>query len=170
MRDAPGNSMQYHYATVNDPGIAGGSEPGRNIYPQRITYTGSGGTEGRYAVTFVRDRELNEPPRVDKLIDARGGFKRVTADLLRRVDVTLDGGLIRRYELVYSTGAFDKTLLRSVAQFDDHGVLFDRHEFSYFDDIRDGQGNYQAFSPANWTTPGDNLSFLVGARFYAGKL
>jgi RHS repeat-associated protein len=157
VRDAHGNLMRYHYAKVDDAGIAGGSEPGRNIYLQRITYTGNGDAEGRYAVTFTRDRERGETLRMDKQIDARGGFKRVTADLLRRIDVTLDGALIRRYEFSYVTGAFYKTLLRQIAQFDENGVLFTKHEFDYFDDIRDGQGRYQAFSPADWVTPGDSL-------------
>src|SRR5262249_44254573 len=118
VRDAHGNLMRYHYARVDDPGIAGGAEPGRNLYLQRITYTGEGGAEGHYAVTFTRDRELGEPERADATIDARGGFKRVTADLLRRVDVTLDGSLIRRYRFDYATGAFVKTLLHSITQDD----------------------------------------------------
>ncbi|HEX6686665.1 MAG TPA: SpvB/TcaC N-terminal domain-containing protein, partial [Candidatus Limnocylindrales bacterium] len=157
VRDLHGNTVRYHYARVDDTGVAGGSEPGRNLYPQRITYTGQGDTEGRYAVTFIRDRELGEPLRVDKLMDARGGFKRVTADLLRRIDVTLDSTLIRRYELAYTTGAFNKTLLRSLSQLDDQGAPFTKHEFSYYDDIRDTQGAYQAFRPVPWTVPGDGL-------------
>jgi hypothetical protein len=173
VRDLHGNFVRYHYTRVDDagvaPGLEGGSEPGRNLYVSKITYTGSGATEGRYSVTFVRDRDLNEALRVDKAIDARGGFKRVTADLLRQVEVKLDTGppedpgaasvLVRRYDLTYRTGAFKKTLLASIAQFDDQGVLFNTHEFSYFDDVpRDGQGNYQAFQSADWTVPGDGLN------------
>jgi RHS repeat-associated protein len=158
VRDAHGNVMRYHTARVDDPGIAGGTEPGRNLYLQRITYTGENGAEGRYAVTFVRDRELGEPLRADATIDARGGFKRVTADLLRRVDVTFDGNLVRRYGFDYTTGAFFKTLLHSVSQYDSNGVLFNTHRFDYFDDIRDGQGHYQAFDLTNWNSPGDGLS------------
>jgi hypothetical protein len=157
-RDTHGNTMRYHYARVDDPGVDGGAEPGRNLYLQRITYTGEGGAEGPYAVTFVRDRELGQPLRVDKIIDARGGFKRVTADLLRRVDVTLNGGLIRRYQFDYTTGAFFKTLLAGINQYDADGQLFTTHRFDYFDDIRDGQGNYQAFERTDWTSPGDGLS------------
>jgi len=133
VRDANGNLIRYYCVRVDDPGVDGGAEPGRNLYLKRITYTGENGSEGRYAVTFFRDRELGEPPRVDETIDARGGFKRVTADRLRRIDVTLDSGLGRRYEFDYSTGAFFKMLLRSVSQFDERGVLFNTHEFDYFD-------------------------------------
>ncbi|MEO3780224.1 SpvB/TcaC N-terminal domain-containing protein [Micromonospora sp. B11E3] len=157
VRDPRGNFMRYHYAQVDDPGVAGGAEPGRNLYLERIAYTGSGDTEGRYAVTFTRDRELDEPLRVDKTIDARGGFKRVTADLLRRVDVTFDDDLIRRYEFTYTTGAFAKTLLAKITQYDDRGTAFAAHDFGYYDDIRDASGAYQAFSQADWTVPGDGL-------------
>ena len=158
VRDPHGNFVRYHHARVDDTGVPGGTEPGRNLYPRRVTWTGSGSTEGRYAVAFVRDRERAEPARLDTSIDARGGFKRVTADLLRRVDVTLDGDLIRRYELAYTRGAFGKTLLRSIAQLDANAAPLSRHTFDYFDDIRDAQGNYQAFSPVPWTSPADNLS------------
>ncbi|MFL6114849.1 MAG: SpvB/TcaC N-terminal domain-containing protein, partial [Catenulispora sp.] len=156
-RDAHGNTMRYHYARVDDPGVAGGAQPGRNLYLQRITYAGEGGAEGPYAVTLIRDRELNEPLRADTTIDARGGFKRVTADLLRRIDVTLSGSLIRRYQFDYTTGAFFKTLLAAINQYDADGHLFTTHRFDYFDDIRDGQGNYQAFQRTGWTSPGDGL-------------
>jgi hypothetical protein len=65
----------------------------------------------------------------------------VTADLLRRVDVTLDGDLVRRYGFDYTTGAFAKTLLSSISQYDENGALFNTHTFDYFDDIRDGQAD-----------------------------
>lgn len=157
VRDRHGNVMRYHNVRVDDAGVAGGGVPGRNLYLQRITYTGNGDTEGPYSVTFIRDRELSEGRRHDVMIDGRGGFKRVTADLLRRVDVQLSGALIRRYELSYQAGAFDKTLLKSVSQFDENGQLFNTHQFEYFDDIRDSDGRYQAFSPVGWTSPDDNV-------------
>jgi len=158
VRDAHGNLMRYDYARVDDPGVAGGTEPGTNLYLDRITYTAAPGQEGRYAVRFVRDRQLAEPARVDVTIDARGGFKRVTADLLRRVEVTLDGDPIRSYEFGYTTGAFFKTLLASVSQLDADGAVFHTHEFDYFDDIRDAEGGYQAFQPESWVVPGDGLT------------
>jgi len=158
VRDPHGNFMRYHYAKISDTGLPQGTVPGSNLYIDKITYTGAGSTEGRYAVTFTRDRQLGEGKRPDVSIDAHGGFKKVTADLLRRIDVTLDGSPIRHYELAYTTGAFFKSLLRSVTQFDANGSVFNKHEFSYFDDIRDGTGAYQAFQARPWTTPGDGLS------------
>lgn len=159
VRDANGNLMRVSHAKVADGGVPGATVPGSNLYPKRITWTGSGTTEGRYSVTFLRDRDRGEPRRADVQIDARLGFKQVTADLLRRVEVKLDDQLIRAYELNYRAGAFAKTLLRSVSQFDADNTLFTTHSFDYFDDIRDAGGNYDAFTAAGgWTIPGDGLS------------
>jgi len=162
MRDTNDNFMRYECVRVSDVGVANGSVPGANLYLKRITYTGHGAVDGPYSVTFVRDRDLGEPRRADVMIEARSGFKKVTADLLRKVEVALNGSLIRRYELSYRTGAFEKTLLRSISQFGEDGNLFNRHDFDYFDDIRDTAGQYQAFAAAaGWTVPGDGLGSSV---------
>jgi RHS repeat-associated protein len=158
MRDSNGNVMRYQTVRQDDPGVAGGSVPGSNLYLHKITYTGDAASDGPYAVTFVRDRELSEPRRPDVSIDARGGFKRVTADLLRQVDVSLNGQLVRRYSFTYQTGAYNKTLLKSVAQFGEDGKLFNSHTFEYFDDVRDNSGQYQAFTSVDWKSPRDNLA------------
>ncbi|HVQ93577.1 MAG TPA: GH-E family nuclease [Mycobacteriales bacterium] len=158
VRDLHNNFMRYQTVRQADLGVpTGGSVPGRALYPKQITYTGAGDTDGPYTVTFIRDRELGEPRRPDVTIDARGGFKRVTADLLRRIEVKFNGALVRKYELAYQTGAFGKTLLRSVSQFGEDGRLFNTHTFDYFDDIRDAAGAYQAFGEVAWNSPDDNL-------------
>ncbi|MFI6024521.1 DUF5615 family PIN-like protein [Amycolatopsis magusensis] len=158
VRDVHGNLIRYTTARQADFGVpSGGSLPGSELYLERVTYTGSGETDGPYAVDFVRDRELGEPRRTDVGIDARGGFKRVTADLLRKIVVTFNGQPVRHYDLNYGTGAFEKTLLKSVSQFGANGTLFNTHEFAYHDDIRDSGGGYQAFSRGDWASPGDNL-------------
>ncbi|MFB7513266.1 SpvB/TcaC N-terminal domain-containing protein [Streptomyces sp. NPDC056144] len=157
VRDPHGNTVRYDYALVQDPGVAGGTVPGRALYVKRIAYTGRGDTAGPYTVTFVRDRDLGEPRRPDVSIDARGGFKRVTADLLRRVEVRFQDRPIRTYTLGYTTGAFHKTLLTSIAQSGADGKEFNRHTFEYFDDIRDANGAYEAFARVNWTSPDDDV-------------
>ncbi|MFH8477069.1 SpvB/TcaC N-terminal domain-containing protein [Streptomyces sp. NPDC018000] len=162
VRDPHDNVMRYRYARVNDGGTANSRVSGTNLYPRRITYTGRGDDEGRYSVTFVRDRERDEPRRGDVQIDARFGFKKVTADLLRRVEVKLDDQLIRAYELNYRTGAFAKTLLASVSQFSESNQLFNTHTFDYFDDVRDQSGNYNAFTEAaGWSVPDDDLGVNI---------
>jgi hypothetical protein len=52
-RDPNDNFMRYHNIRVSDGGVANSSVPGVNLYPQQITYTGSGTTEGQYSVTGV---------------------------------------------------------------------------------------------------------------------
>ncbi|QKV73934.1 sugar-binding protein [Amycolatopsis sp. Hca4] len=154
--------MRYHHVRVTDPGVTGGTVPGVALYAKKITYTGQGKIEGRYSITFTRDRDRGEPRRPDVVIDARNGFKQVTADLLRRVDILLDDKPIRAYELNYRTGAFAKTLLQSVTQFGEDGSPFTTHTFDYYDDIRSADGQYQAFGPAaGWSVPGDSLGESV---------
>ncbi|WP_233621812.1 SpvB/TcaC N-terminal domain-containing protein [Amycolatopsis sp. WAC 04182] len=162
VRDTNDNVMRYHYARVEDGGTEKSTVPGSNLYPRRITYTGHGDAEGRYSVTFLRDRDRGEPRRGDVQIDARGGFKKVTADLLRRVEVKLDDQLIRAYELNYRTGAFAKTLLASVSQFGEDDKLFNTHSFDYFDEVRDQAGNYTGFADAaGWSVPDDDLGVNI---------
>jgi RHS repeat-associated protein len=162
VRDANDNFVRYHNVRVADVGVAGGTVPGSELYPKRITYTGQGKVEGRYSITFIRDRERGEPRRQDVEIDARNGFKQVTADLLRRIEVYLDDKPIRAYDLNYRTGAFAKTLLQSVTQYGEDLRPFTTHTFDYFDDIRTGTGDYQAFSGAEgWNTHNDSLGASV---------
>ncbi len=162
VRDTNDNVLRYHYARVEDGGTEKSTVPGSNLYPRRITYTGHGATEGKYSVTFLRDRDRGEPRRADVQIDARGGFKKVTADLLRRVEVKLDDQLIRAYELNYRAGAFAKTLLASVSQFGEDDKLFNTHTFDYFDEVRDQAGNYTGFADAaGWSVPDDDLGVNI---------
>ncbi|MDX2564918.1 SpvB/TcaC N-terminal domain-containing protein [Streptomyces sp. TX20-6-3] len=161
-RDGNDNVLRYRYAKVADGGTAGSTVPGSDLYPRKITYTGRGDTDGRYSVTFIRDRERGEPRRPDVRIDATYGFKKVTADLLRRVEVKLDDQLIRAYELNYRTGAFAKTLLTSVSQFSESNQLFHTHTFDYFDDVRDPSGTYNTFADAaGWSVPDDDLGVNI---------
>ncbi|MFS8201938.1 SpvB/TcaC N-terminal domain-containing protein [Streptomyces sp. CWNU-52B] len=171
VRDPHGNTVRYSYTPVEDAGVAGGTVAGRALYVKKIAYTGHGDSDGPYTVTFVRDRELDEPRRADVSIDARGGFKRVTADLLRRVEVRYHDEFVRGYELAYREGAFHKTLLKSVAQLDAEGKVFNEHAFSYYDDIRDADGAYDAFARVDWSSPDDNVrnGRVDGVRSGAGE-
>ncbi|MFF0271482.1 SpvB/TcaC N-terminal domain-containing protein, partial [Kribbella sp. NPDC004536] len=42
VRDTHDNVMRYHYALVEDPGVDGGTVMGRNLYVQKVTWTGRG--------------------------------------------------------------------------------------------------------------------------------
>ncbi len=160
VRDLNDNFVRYHCTKVLDVGVQGGSVPGQNIYIDRITYTGHGNSEGKYEVLFTRDRELNEAKRTDVTINARYGFKQVTADLLKKIEVQLNGQNIRSYELTYVQGAFYKTLLQKITEFDANGQEFTNHEFDYFDDVRPGATDaYVPYSnqEEHWTPQQDGV-------------
>jgi RHS repeat-associated protein len=159
-RDLHGNGVSYTYETVSDAGVPGGTVPGFQLYPKTINYTRAGAAAGAYTVTFLRDSELpGYTRRPDVVINARGGFKMVTAELLKRIDVTFQSQLIRRYDLDYRQGAFNKTLLESITQRGENGAVFHTHQLSYYDELRDQSGGYQGFEPAsNWDTRGDNVT------------
>ncbi|MFL6161611.1 MAG: SpvB/TcaC N-terminal domain-containing protein [Jatrophihabitantaceae bacterium] len=186
-RDLNGNAAHYDEQAVTDAGVVGGTVPGRQLYLRTIDYTRSGSTAGPYTVTFLRDSEqpgYNRRP--DVVIDARGGFKMVTAELLSRIQVAFQGNTVRSYDLAYTEGAFHKRLLSSVTQRGANGTALGTHTFSYYDDIRDSSGGYDAFAPAvDWAVGADgvtagllghgqasalsgSLSTSVGGHLYAG--
>ncbi len=173
VRDLNNNFVRYHCAKVEDVGVQGGSVPGYNIYIDRITYTGHGSTEGKYEVKFTRDRDLpNYEKRLDISINARYGFKQVTADLLGKIEVKFNGQNIRHYELEYDNGAFYKKLLQKITEFDAAGNEFNHHEFEYFDEIRTGETIYNPYKPIeNWTPHDDNVrgDFVVNVDEFNDK-
>ena len=156
--DLHGNFIHYLYTKVNDPGIPGSTVMGVQLYVSKITYTGYNGAEGRYSVLFGRDRDVDgHTTRKDVCITAINGFKQVTADLLRRIDVQLDGVDIRHYEFTYTQGAFSKTLLATISQYDAAGNFFDSHAFTYYNDIGTGTSLIPLAAAQNWTVPSDNV-------------
>ncbi|WP_420209289.1 SpvB/TcaC N-terminal domain-containing protein [Candidatus Electronema sp. JC] len=160
VQDSNGNTMRYHYALQEDSGVGNGQGgvPGYELYLDRITYTGYGSTEGPYEVRFIRDRQLDESRRIDVGIDARLGFKKVTADLLRRIEVRYKDQSVRSCQFSYRTGAFAKTLLDKITQFDKDGNEFNHHQFSYYDEARNGDGAYKGFGASeNWDTGNDGV-------------
>ncbi|MCI5136750.1 MAG: sugar-binding protein, partial [Candidatus Electrothrix sp. AW2] len=160
VQDSNGNTMRYHYVVQEDSGVGSGQGgvPGYELYLDKITYTGYGSAEGPYQVQFIRDRQLDESRRIDVGIDARLGFKKVTADLLRRIEVRYKDQAVRSYQFSYRTGAFAKTLLERITQFDKDGEEFNQHQFSYYDEARNGDGAYKGFGPSEtWDTGDDGV-------------
>jgi len=159
VRDLHNNSMQYRCERIIDVGVEGGTVPGSQLYLADINYTRSNEAPGAYTVTFIRDSQLGTLRRPDVIIDARGGFKMVTAALLKRIEVKINGEQIRAYDLAYQEGAFGKTLLQSITQRGENDTVFHSHTFSYYDEIRDSSGAYQGFASATtWNTQPDNIT------------
>ncbi|OQP48072.1 hypothetical protein A4H97_30020 [Niastella yeongjuensis] len=156
--DLNGNFISYQYTKVNDAGVSGGAVTGVQLYVSRITYTGFNGKEGRYSVVFKRDRDLDgRTGRKDVAIAANNGFKQVTADLLKRIDVQLDGVSIRHYEFSYKEGAFYKTLLAGIQQYDAAGKFFNQHTFDYYNDVASGSSLVPLATSRSWTIGSDNV-------------
>lgn len=165
IRDLRGNSIRYDSVRVAHKGLPNGTVDGFELYPKKIRYTlEPGAGSAPYEVVLQRDSDLALPQRLDVMIDARGGFKRVTADRLRRIEVLFQGNIVRAWELDYAEGAFHKSLLRSIQQFGAGNVPFagNEHTFEYFDEIRedtnDPNSHYLGFAAAEpWDAGGDSV-------------
>jgi RHS repeat-associated protein len=171
VEDTNGNTIHYHYTTVADTGTGGGASgtPGTELYIASIDYTGVKAAPGAYTVTFTRDRDLpNYQRRADPIISARGGFKMVTADLLSQISVSFNGQAVRSYQLAYKTGAYNKSLLTTLTQYDASGALFNQHQFTYWDEARDGSSNYLGFTSSAWSTASDNVPSALGGQQGSG--
>jgi hypothetical protein len=105
--------------------------------------------------SFLRDRDIDG--RKDIAIGANNGFKQVTADLLRRIDVQYAGGPVRHYEFSYKEGAFYKTLLASIRPYDAAGSFFNQHSFDYYNDIGSGTALIPLATPQNWNVGSDDV-------------
>ena len=154
--DTNGNSIDFSYRRIVDPGVVGGRD-GHDVVLDSIRYTTQSGSGGAYLVQFFLDSDLAFDRRPDVTINARGGFKHVSAERLRRIDVTFNGALMRRYVLDYATGAFHKSLLSSVEQRGVDGALLagNVHRFDYFDEV--GSGDINGFELVDASMQADPL-------------
>ncbi len=163
VRDISNNTMTFSYDTVQGTAVgANNSALGREMYLSSIVYNGSVAPgvpdDPAYKVVFVRASQLGEPTRPDVSIDGRGGFLRVTADLLRHVDIYYRNTLAKRFVLDYSQRAFAKTLLADVVQAGADGVEYARHTFDYYNDVGYNGSSYQGFAPSTtWNTGSDGV-------------
>lgn len=158
IRDLNDNFVKYEYQKQQDYGVRNGKVEGYNIYIKNITYTGHGNDPGKYKVVFTRDRDLNEEPRKDITITGLYGFKKVTADLLRKIEIFFKDQTVRSYELIYKEGAFFKTLLNKITEYDASGNEFTHHEFEYYNDVNSG-GEYEPYlNETYWENEADNIA------------
>jgi|GEM_PF-441336 len=167
MVDLHGNNMFYHYNVAQTNVWNNSSPTGHEIYPDHIYYTGTGGADssGNYEVDFI-----HSAGRPDVMVNAKGGFARVTTDRLNEIDVKLNAyngilpnQLIRSYLFTYQTGAFSKSLLTSVQQMGPNNTPFpgNTHTFTYFNQIQpdpvNNPGLYNGFSAVAVNPPQTNV-------------
>ncbi|MDX2070966.1 MAG: SpvB/TcaC N-terminal domain-containing protein [Haliscomenobacter sp.] len=161
-RDLNGNFVRYHYITVQDAGVKNSTNLGRQIYIDEISYTGFEQDEGEYKIQFIRDRQIKDPKRLDVQINGRLGFKQVTADLLREVNISFDQKLVRSYELIYGPSAFYTSQLHLIIEKDQEKKEFYRHGFEYFNELKNGD-DYDAYGEeVKWATVDDRVNAGLG--------
>jgi RHS repeat-associated protein len=147
VHDLKGNGIRYTYDRPLEVGAP------IQLYLRSINYTQFGGQQGPYTVRFLR-----QTGRPDVMFDGRGGFKAVTADRLKRIEVAVElpnteTQLVRSYDLAYELGDFGKSRLKSITQRGEDGSILARpHEFSYF------QGDLTFDQPRIWDAGRDGVS------------
>lgn len=107
--DTYSNETSFKYQVDN----VVGTEPAREIYPQKIEYTSHPSKPAAYSVELI----LDDGARSDRLINARSGFKMMTRNLLRTIRVKFQNTIIRDYVLTYTHGQFQKTVLASARMY-----------------------------------------------------
>lgn len=147
VEDVFGNNIKYEYikediSSTNDINLD--NLNGGVFYRiNTIKYTGYNNADGGYSVVFNAD---DGDYRDDVTIDSRLGVKLVTPRVLSDIEVKEGTQLIRKYNLLYETGKFGKSRLEAVAEANGNNDEFYRHNFEYYDDLKDQQGNDIYFS------------------------
>ncbi|MBN2728940.1 MAG: hypothetical protein JXR53_06920, partial [Bacteroidales bacterium] len=116
VKDVYGNYVRYEYTKgdfQDEPGHGG-----QQLYIHKITYTGldngSVTENGKYTIDFDYIGG-----RTDYQIAGNYGFLVVTDSLLKKILIEYDNDFVRRYEIVYKTGAYDKTLICGIMDITD---------------------------------------------------
>ena len=178
--DANGNLTQYAYQhDSRAPGELVHRETYRHVYLRSIQYTGTvtalrtaaalvGGAAGPYLVEFQHAPGI----RADEIASARTGFKDVMRRRLGTVQVRLlsgtPSGLIRSYDLVYETGALEKSRLKEIVVRGTGGQRFYSHSFVY-EDLPTKQNGVPALfgDPTQWNVEGDSRAGLSASDEWA---
>ncbi len=84
VRDTNDNYLRYEY--FKDAGA---------VYPARVVYTGSGNSDGIFSVDFFREG------RTDVAEHYRPGFKVATNFRINRIETSVSGSWVRRYNFTY---------------------------------------------------------------------
>ncbi|WP_278352941.1 SpvB/TcaC N-terminal domain-containing protein [Chryseobacterium gleum] len=172
VEDVHGNNMIYEYKNQELNNFTGDDQNLNNgwiFHVETIYYTGRNGQKGPYKVTFV-----NDTPRTDKRIDAKGVLKKIEPYLLSKINVDFNNSNnqlqnIRSYQFTYTPGLFKKSLMWKMKlqlpteSTDGSGDSFD-YVFEYH-----GENGFGAAT--NLVTPGtDAFSDVVGSITTPSKI
>ena len=86
-RDTNDNYIKYEY--FKDAG---------QIYPDTITYTGNGETDGVFKVEFIRENRLDKPSSLE------AGFEISTNYRIRQITTSINNEWVKKYYLSYKSG------------------------------------------------------------------
>jgi hypothetical protein len=88
VRDPNDNYIKYEYY-----------QDGGQMYPSKITYTGSGVTDGIFEISFLREA------RSDTMKSSKAGFPVTSNYRINEIQVKVNGVWVHKYQLGYSNGA-----------------------------------------------------------------
>jgi RHS repeat-associated protein len=87
VRDTNNNYVRYVYTKDNG-----------QIYPSTIYYTGNGGTDGIFTISFTKSS------RPDPYISYKPLFKATTSYRITQITAAVNGNVVREYNLSYTSG------------------------------------------------------------------
>jgi RHS repeat-associated protein len=154
LRDSNNNYIKYTY--YKDAG---------QIYPDVITYTGNGSTDGIFTVGFTRES------RGDNLVQMDTGFTSTTTYRISRIEGSINGSWVERYDLGYSSGHNgNRSLLASIARSgrDEAGTVTSLPSTNFTYETYSGSGKSWS-EDTNWVVPvniaREEVGYDDGARF-----
>jgi len=165
VEDVHGNNIIYEYKNQELTNFTGDDQNLNNgwvFHIEYIYYTGRNGQRGPYRVSFV-----NDTPRPDKRIDAKGILKKIEPYLLTKINIDFNNTSnqlenIRSYQFTYANYIYQKSVLSTMklqlptSSTDGSGDAF-TYYFQYHDDNGFGVGT-------NLVTPGtDAFSDVVSS-------
>ena len=132
VEDIHGNTCSYTYQNY-----------GGTMYPKSITYTGhkTKKEKGLYNIKFTYSPEVENadptelPKRLDITSTYRLGVEQKDSILLSNIEIFNSENLVRGYRFKYTKGAFEKTHLTFITEYDSAKNDFYSHSFEYFNDI-----------------------------------
>ncbi|MCI0597691.1 DNRLRE domain-containing protein, partial [Candidatus Parcubacteria bacterium] len=153
-RDSHSNYIEYSY--YKDTG---------QIYPDVVSYTGNGTTDGIFTITFSREA------RNDNLVSYKAGFAATTTFRISRIETSISGSWIGRYDLGYSAGHNgNRSLLTSITQFgrDEAGSVISLPSLNFGYETY-GSSEKEWAEDENWYIPvniiREEIGYDDGARF-----
>lgn len=140
--DVHGNNVKYYYNKETLSGQSGDNanlNGGQVFHVRDIYYTGFNNEDGKYQIHFKTKGSI----RQDQVVTARLGIKQIEPRFLDEITVSdLSVGSVRKFKFDIGYGRFGKGQLRAITEFDANNSEFYKHEFEYYDDVAQPDGDH----------------------------